>query len=89
MAKANVDPQELEDFARNLARFNQEVGGLMQQLKGRMRKLESGWHDQEQAKFQAEFDHQARAMARFLQSSELHARALKQKAAHVKAYLGR
>ncbi|BAM04546.1 WXG100 family type VII secretion target [Phycisphaera mikurensis] len=89
MAKANVDPQELEDFARNLSRFNQEMASLMQQLKGRMRRLEGSWHDQEQAKFQAEFDAQARVIGKFLEHSELHARALKQKAAHVKSYLGR
>ena len=47
MGKANVDPAELRRFASDLAKFNNELHGLLQGLKGRMHNLEGTWRDQE------------------------------------------
>ena len=51
MAKADVDPEALRRFARDLSRFNAELQSLTAGLHARMLGLESTWRDQEQRKF--------------------------------------
>ena len=89
MPKANVDPTELVRFARSLTRFNENLTELTSQLKGQMRRLESTWQDQEQAKFSQEFDDTVRVLTRFSENAEAHAHTLVQKAKHIDAYLKR
>ena len=89
MPKANVDPAELVRFARSLSRFNAELTELTSQLRGQMRRLETTWQDQEQAKFSQEFDDTVRVLSRFSEHAEEHTRVLVQKAKHIDAYLKR
>ncbi len=87
MARANVDPDELLRFAKDLTRFNHEMRGLMQSIKGKMRALENNWQDQEQKKFADEFDQTVRTLGGFLEASDQHAQFLAKKASFIHDYL--
>jgi len=87
MAKASVDPAELRRFARDLARFTQELQALLAGLNSRMRELEKTWRDQEQLKFKDEFEQTMKAIARFASSTEKHITFLQQRAGHIEDYL--
>lgn len=87
MARANVDPEELLRFAKDLTRFNHEMRGLMQSIKGKMRSLENAWQDQEQKKFSEEFDQTVRMLSGFLEGSDRHAQFLAKKAGFIQDYL--
>ncbi len=56
MSQAIVDPSELRRFAKDLARFNSDVQGLVGTIHAKMRSLESTWRDQEQRKFAEAFE---------------------------------
>ena len=87
MAKANVDPSELRRFAQDLARFNNELQGLISGLNAKMRGLENTWRDQEQRKFAEAFDQTAKALGQFLEASHQHSVFLAKKAALIEDYL--
>ncbi len=87
MAKVNVDPDELRRFAKELNRFNEELGKLFGGLKAKMNNLEKNWNDQEQVKFSSEFDLTTRSLGRFLELSEEHTKTLLKKAHHIEEYL--
>ena len=87
MAKADVDPAELQRFARELTRFNSELESLINRLHGRMQGLQQSWRDQEQRKFEEEFNQTMKALIRFMDSSTRHASFLVKKAKHIEDYL--
>jgi WXG100 family type VII secretion target len=87
VGKANVDPAELRRFASDLAKFNNELHGLLQGLKGRMHNLEGTWRDQEQKKFAEAFDQTAKVLSGFLENSHSHAVFLAKKAGAIEDYL--
>ena len=87
MGKANVDPAELRQFAKDLVRFSSELQHLVDGLKARMQHLQSNWRDQEHRKFADEFDQTIKALSKFLDTSNRHASFLIKKAGHVEEYL--
>jgi len=87
MAKADVDPAELRRFARELTRFNSELESLMQRLHGRLLDLQKNWRDQEQRKFDEEFEQTVKTLSHFLDSSSRHSAFLVKKARHIEEYL--
>ena len=87
MAKANVDPAELRRFAQDLARFNNDLQGLVASLHSRMQGLEATWRDQEQKKFSEAFAQTTRALGQFLKASQQHVVFLGKKATLVEEYL--
>jgi uncharacterized protein YukE len=87
MAKADVDPEALRRFAKDLNRFNTELQSLMAGLHARMLSLERTWRDQEQRKFLDEFQHTMKTLSRFLESSDRHVGFLTKKAGHIEQYL--
>ncbi len=89
MAKANVDPEELRRFAKELNHFNTEVESLVGRVRSRLRQLEQNWDDQEQQKFTAEFDMSIKTLSRFLELSKQYVPFLVQKAKHIEDYLGK
>ena len=70
MAKANVDPEELRRFAKELNHFNTEVESLVGRVRAKLRQLEQKWDDQEQRKFIAEFDMSIKSLSHFLEIIE-------------------
>jgi uncharacterized protein YukE len=89
MAKANVDPEELRRFAKELNHFNTEVESLVGRVRVKLRQLEQKWDDQEQRKFIAEFDMSIKALSHFLEVSKQYVPFLAQKAKHIEDYLGK
>ena len=87
MAKAVADPAELRRFAQDLKRFNSELQGSMQSLQARMGTLSQSWRDQEQAKFEEEFDSTRKTLARFIKTAEVHIPFLLRKAQRIEDYL--
>jgi uncharacterized protein YukE len=89
MSQAIVDPAELRRFAKDLARFNSDVQGLVGTIHAKMRSLESTWRDQEQRKFAESFTDTVRVLARFIDASEQHVVFLNKKAQLAEEYLKR
>jgi uncharacterized protein YukE len=87
MAKANVDPAELRRFAMDLARFNNDLQGLVSSLHAKMQGLEATWRDQEQKKFAEAFSQTVKALGAFLEQSQQHVIFLGKKATAVEEYL--
>ena len=87
MAKAVADPAELRRFSQDLKRFNNELQGNLQGLQARMGTLSQSWRDQEQAKFEEEFDATMKTLARFIKASEVHIPFLLRKAQRIEDYL--
>ncbi|MAD78083.1 MAG: hypothetical protein CMJ51_01770 [Planctomycetaceae bacterium] len=87
MAKAVADPVEIRRFAHDLKRFNTEIQGQMQSMQARMGSLAQTWRDQEQAKFEEEFDATMKTLQRFMKGSEVHIPFLLRKAQRIEDYL--
>ena len=87
MAKAIVDPAELRKFARDLARFTQELQSMTASMNSKMNQLEQSWRDQEQKKFAEEFRQTTRALGRFGEASQQHVQFLVKKATQIEDYL--
>lgn len=63
--KAIGDPEEIRRFAQDLKRFNDDLAHQLQVLRSRMASLSQSWRDQEQRKYEEEFDQTVRTMDRF------------------------
>jgi len=87
MAKAVVDPDELRRFAQDLKRFNEELHRQLTLLHGRMSALSQTWRDQEQRKFEQEFEQTMKVLGRFVTASNDHIPFLLRKADRVDEYL--
>ena len=87
MAKAVADPAELRRFAQDLKRFNAELQTNMQTVQARMGTLSQSWRDQEQAKFEEEFDATIKTLHRFIKASDVHIPFLLRKAQRIEEYL--
>lgn len=87
MAKAIVDPQELRRFAHDLKKFNTDLQGMTSMIANRMSTLAQTWRDQEQAKFQEEFDSTLKVMQKFIKASEQHIPFLLRKAERIEEYI--
>ncbi|MCG3209810.1 MAG: hypothetical protein FOGNACKC_03437 [Anaerolineae bacterium] len=89
MPSALVDPEELEKFAQDLKRFNEQLRDSMSNLNGRFGRLGDTWRDQEHRKFAQEYQQTVRALDRFMQASSQQIPLLLRKAAIIRQYLNR
>lgn len=87
MAKAVADPEEIRRFAQTLKRFSTGMSQQMTQVGGQMNNLSQSWRDQEQAKFQGEFDQTMRQLARFQEIIDEQVPFLLRKADRLEEYL--
>ena len=87
MAKAVADPAEIRRFAQELKRFNAELQSQTQSVQARMGTLSQSWRDQEQVKFEEEFDATMKTLHRFMKASEVHIPFLLRKAQRIEDYL--
>jgi uncharacterized protein YukE len=87
MAKAIVDPQELRRFAHDLKKFNTDLQAQTSMISNRMATLAQTWRDQEQAKFQEEFETTLKVLTKFLKVSETHIPFLLRKAERIEEYI--
>jgi uncharacterized protein YukE len=87
MPQAVMDPEQVRRFAEELQRFNRDLQARMSSLQARFSALSETWQDQEHAKFADEFQQTARALKKFVDSSEQHVPYLLRKAQRVDEYL--
>lgn len=82
-----MDPEEVRRFAKELKRFNDDVGIKAQSLQARFAALGSTWQDQEAEKFAEEFISTLKVMKKFMEVSEKHTPYLLRKAQRIEEYL--
>lgn len=82
-----MDPAEVRRFAEELKRFNQDLQSRMSLLQARFQSLGDTWQDQEHAKFTEEFRSTMKALAKFMEISNLHGPYLLRKARRIEDYL--
>ena len=87
MPQAVVDAAELRRFASSLKRFNAELEGNLNAVKGQLSHLAESWRDREQEKFAEEFDRTVQAIAKFVDVTNQHIPFLLRKADRVEEYL--
>ena len=87
MAKAVADPEEIRKFAQMLKRFGNGMEQQMTQLNGQMSNLSQSWRDQEQVKFQKDFEDTMRQLMRFRESIDQQVPFLMRKADRLDEYL--
>ena len=87
MPQAVMDPEQVRRFAEELQRFNRDIQGRMSSLQARFSALSETWQDQEHTKFADEFQQTAKALKKFVDSSEQHVPYLLRKAQRVDEYL--
>ncbi len=88
MPKAIADPEDLEQFARELQVFSTTLKDRMSHLKGRYSALGQTWQDQEEAKFAREFEQTMRVLDQFLRTANHQVPFLRRKAQRLREYLG-
>lgn len=86
-ARAVASPDEIEQFARELQRFNAELAASMIRIQRRFEHLGESWRDQEQQKFARDFEQTMRVLQQFMQAADTQAPLLMRKAAQLRAYL--
>lgn len=87
MAQANMEPEEVRRFAKELKRFNDDVQNRAASLQARFTALGSTWQDQEQEKFAEEFVATMKVLKKFMEISDKHTPFLLRKAQRIEAYL--
>jgi uncharacterized protein YukE len=87
MPQAVANPEDIRQFARQLQRFNDQLGQNMSQLNNQFSRLGETWRDQEHKKFAEEFKQTMHVINRFRQSSEQQIPFLLRKAEHIDKYL--
>jgi uncharacterized protein YukE len=87
MSKAIMDPVEVQRFAEELKRFNQDVQNRMTLLQARFAALGDTWQDQEHARFADEFRQTMKALLKFIDLSNQHTPFLLRKAQRIQEYL--
>ena len=87
MPQAIVSPEELERFAGNLKKFNEQLRSMTSSLNGQFKHLGATWRDQEHQKFANEYQHTMKVIGRFLQTADQHIPFLMRKAQRAREYL--
>ena len=87
MSPAIVNPEELRRFAQNLKRFNLGLAEQMSALASQLDALNTSWRDQENRRFQEEFQSNLMMINRFLESNEEYIPFLLRKAERIEEYL--
>ncbi len=88
MPQTIADPEDIERFAQELKRFNDELTSAMTRLQGQFGRLGDTWRDQEHQKFAQEFEQTVRVLQHFRRSSDQQIPFLKRKAQKLREYLG-
>jgi uncharacterized protein YukE len=81
-----ADPEEIEQFARDLDSFNDVLSENLSRLHSQFGGLSVLWRDQEHERFAAEFEQTVRALHHFMRESEQQVPFLRRKAQHLRAY---
>ena len=85
----HVNPDELEKFVRELARFNQDLSANILRLKGQFNHLGETWRDRQQQQFAQEFEQTIHTLHQFIELSERQIPALQKKARAAREFQNR
>ena len=86
--RANIDPQELQRFARALGSFNIDLREKTRLIHGQFKQLsEQTWRDQEQQKFAHEFERTLLQLEAFMKLVDEHVPYLLRKAQRAQDYI--
>jgi uncharacterized protein YukE len=85
----HANPEDIEQFARDLVRFNTDLASMCSSLKGKFRRLGENWDDQEFRKYEQTFDQTLRSIQTYLKTSEAQIPMLQKKARVLRDYLNR
>lgn len=89
MSQAVGDPDQIRQFAAQLAQFTEELRQRGSSLAAQMNQLEQTWRDEQQRKFSQDFQDQLRQLQRLIQATDQHVPYLMRKAEQLDLYLGR
>ena len=87
MTQVHANPEDIQQFARSLKQFNEQLNESMSQLNGKFESLSYTWQDQKHQKFAQEFIQTMKVLQRFLQTSEQHIPFLLKEAEILQQYL--
>lgn len=87
MAKAILDPEELQRFAAHLERSSSDIRGQKTAIFAAFSRLHDTWRDEKYARFDASFTESMKMLELYLRQSEAYAGFCKQKAARAQRYL--
>lgn len=87
MAKAILDPEELQRFATYLDRNSSDIRGQKTAMLAAFARLSETWRDEKYARFDASFVEAMKMLELYLRQSEQYASFCKQKAARAQRYL--
>ena len=87
MTQAIANPEELRQFAGRLKAFNDELGEQAGLLAVQLETLSASWRDQENLKFNEEFQQHLRLLAQFIDANNQHIPYLLRKAERLDEYL--
>lgn len=65
MAQIHADPEKLREFAQQLKRFDEQVSGSSQAIRGQLQKLGSSWRDSQYQEFVENFNRAQQFLATF------------------------
>jgi len=85
--QAIANPEDLERFAQELKRFNDQLADSTSRLQGQFRQLGDTWRDHEHQKFAREFEQTMRVLHNFRRASDEQIPFLKRKAQRLRDYL--
>jgi uncharacterized protein YukE len=87
MPQAIADPDDLERFANTLVQFAADLQSNTAALNSAFQALGESWQDQEQRKFEGEYQELTRVLHDFAGRVEEHVPYLRKKAVHLRDYL--
>ncbi|MBI3865107.1 MAG: WXG100 family type VII secretion target [Planctomycetia bacterium] len=87
MSQAIVNPEELRRFAQMLKQFNTGLSEQMTVLAGQLDALSTSWRDQENHRFNEEFQRNLQTVGRFIESNNEYIPFLLRKAERIDEYL--
>ena len=88
MPQAIADPDDIERFAQSLCTFETDLRTSLTALNGEFVGLSESWQDQEQRKFESEYVDLVHVLEDFCHRIDEHVPYLRQKAVHLRDYLG-
>jgi uncharacterized protein YukE len=85
--RADADPRDLRQFAKELRRFEDEIQAQTRRLKSSFDRVD--WHDRERQRFEEGLSQMLKSIQRASESARPLSQAITKKAENLERYLGR
>jgi len=87
MPQVDVNPDELDRFAKELQQFIQQAEQLNKQLQGSFSRVSGSWKDEQNRRFAEELMATSRNLTRFVETASQHLPKLRKQVDAARAYL--